>query len=67
MYAIRSYYVSEWEPLEAEYLHRLQSREPLLRILDAEPFPQLRGSSWEKQAEEFIGARDGTQFRNNFV
>ncbi|MFZ1865798.1 MAG: YkgJ family cysteine cluster protein [Polyangiales bacterium] len=53
---------SEWEPLEAEYLHRLQGREPLLRILDAEPFPQLRGSSWEKQAEEFIGARDGTQF-----
>ncbi|KPK14787.1 MAG: hypothetical protein AMJ62_11815 [Myxococcales bacterium SG8_38] len=53
---------SEWEPIEAQYLHRLQSREPLLRILDTEPFPALRGSSWEKQADEFIAARDGTQF-----
>jgi hypothetical protein len=53
---------SEWEPIEAEHLHRLRSREPLPRVLDAEPFPPLRGSSWEKQAEEFIAARDGTQF-----
>lgn len=53
---------SEWEPIEAEYLARLRGREPLLRILDAEPFPRLKGSSWEKQAEEFISARDGSQF-----
>jgi len=53
---------SEWEQLEAEYLTRLLSRESLLAILDAEPFPVLRGSSWDKQAEEFIGARDGSQF-----
>jgi hypothetical protein len=53
---------SEWEPIEAEYLNRLQSREPLLTILDAEAFPALRGSSWEKQAQEFLDARDGTQF-----
>lgn len=53
---------SEWEPLEAEYLNRLCGREPLLEILDAEPFPALRGSSWDKQADEFIGARDGSQF-----
>lgn len=53
---------SEWETIEAEYLARLRGREPLLRILDAEPFPRLKGSSWEKQAEEFIGARDGSQF-----
>lgn len=53
---------AEWEPLEAQYLHRFQSREPLLRVLDMEPFPALRGSSWKKQAEEFIGARDGSQF-----
>jgi hypothetical protein len=30
--------------------------------LDAEPFPALRESSWGKQAEEFIAARDGSQF-----
>jgi hypothetical protein len=33
-----------------------------MEILDAEPFPTLRGSSWDKQADEFIGARDGSQF-----
>ena len=53
---------SEWEPIEAEYLRRLHSREPLTQILDATPFPKLRGSSWDKQADEFIGARDGSQF-----
>ncbi|MGD8318570.1 MAG: hypothetical protein PVH21_17245 [Myxococcales bacterium] len=53
---------SEWEPLEAEYLHRLQGREPLLRVLDTRPFPPLQGSTWEKQAQEFIDARDGSQF-----
>ncbi|MBW1760921.1 MAG: YkgJ family cysteine cluster protein [Deltaproteobacteria bacterium] len=53
---------SEWEPIEAEYLHRLQGREALLEILDAEPFPKLHGSSWDKQADEFIDARDGSQF-----
>jgi Fe-S-cluster containining protein len=53
---------SEWEPIEAEYLRRLGGREPLRGILDAEPFPPLRGSSWDKQADEFIAARDGTQF-----
>lgn len=53
---------SEWEPIEAEYLNRLRGRESLLAILDAEPFPALRGSSWQDQAEEFIGARDGSQF-----
>ena len=53
---------SDWELIEAEYLARLRGREPLIRILDVEPFPALRGSSWNKQADEFIGARDGTQF-----
>jgi hypothetical protein len=53
---------SEWESIEVEYLARLRGREPLLRILDAEPFPRLKGSSWDKQADEFIGARDGSQF-----
>lgn len=53
---------SDWEASEKEYLRRLQSREPLLRILDAEAFPKLRGSNWEKQAAEFIDARDGSQF-----
>ena len=43
-------------------MNRLQSREPLLAILDAKPFPALRGSSWEKQSQEFVDARDGTQF-----
>ncbi len=52
----------EWEPIEAEYLRRLHSREPLTQILDAMPFPKLRGSSWDKQADEFVGARDGSQF-----
>jgi Fe-S-cluster containining protein len=53
---------ADWEPIEAEYLNRLQGREALHEILDAEPFPALHGSSWDKQAEEFIDARDGTQF-----
>ena len=53
---------SEWEPIEAEYLNRLRGRESLLAILDTKPFPGLRGSSWDKQAEEFIDARDGSQF-----
>jgi len=53
---------SEWEPIEAAYLDRLRGREPLFTILDAKPFPRLRGSTWDKQAEEFIGARDGSQF-----
>lgn len=53
---------SDWESIEAEYLARLRGREPLIQILDAEPFAALRGSSWDKQADEFIGARDGTQF-----
>jgi len=53
---------SEWEPIEAEIVARLRSREPLATILDAKPFPALRGSSWDKQADEFIDARDGSQF-----
>jgi Fe-S-cluster containining protein len=53
---------ADWEPIEAEYLNRLQGREALHEILDAEPFPALHGSSWDKQADEFIDARDGTQF-----
>ncbi|MBW2158649.1 MAG: YkgJ family cysteine cluster protein [Deltaproteobacteria bacterium] len=53
---------SDWEPIEAEYLKRLSGREALLDILDAEPFPALHGSSWDKQADEFIDARDGSQF-----
>jgi Fe-S-cluster containining protein len=52
----------EWEALEEETLGRLRGREPLTDVLDADPFPPLRGSSWEKQADEFIGARDGSQF-----
>ena len=53
---------SEWEPIEAEYLNRLRGREPLFAVLDAKPFPALNGSSWDSQAEEFIDARDGSQF-----
>ncbi len=53
---------SEWEPIEADYLRRFLGREALHRILDAKPFAKLHGSSWQKQAMEFMGARDGTQF-----
>lgn len=53
---------SEWEPIEAEILRRLAGNEALCEILDAPAFPRLRGSSWQKQAAEFIDARDGTQF-----
>ena len=31
-------------------------------MLDAQSFPKLKDSSWEEQAEEFVDARDGTQF-----
>ncbi len=53
---------ADWEPIEAAYLTRLNGREPLPTILQAEAFPLLRGSSWDKQADEFIDARDGSQF-----
>lgn len=53
---------SDWEPMEDALLNRFRGKEALTAILDAEPFPRLRGSSWEKQAAEFIEARDGTQF-----
>jgi len=53
---------AEWEAIEAEVLERLRGDEPLQDILDAAPFPKLRGSSWKKQAAEFIDARDGSQF-----
>ncbi len=53
---------SEWETIEADIVARLRGREPLGAILDASPFPALRGSTWDKQADEFIGARDGSQF-----
>ncbi len=52
----------EWEAIEADYLNRLRGRQSLAAILDSKPFPALRGSSWEKQADEFIDARDGSQF-----
>lgn len=53
---------SEWEPIESELLRRLRGREPLQEVLEAKPFPRLRGSSWDEQADEFIAARDGSQF-----
>jgi len=53
---------SDWEPIEAQYLDRLHGRESLHAILDAKPFPKLHGSSWDEQAQEFIDARDGSQF-----
>lgn len=53
---------SDWELIESEIVERLRSREPLATILDAKPFPALRGSSWDKQADEFLDARDGSQF-----
>jgi len=53
---------ADWEPIEAEYFNRLRGREAVLDILDAEAFPVLHGSSWDEQADEFIDARDGTQF-----
>jgi hypothetical protein len=53
---------ADWEPIEAEYFKRLRGREALMDILDAEAFPVLHGSSWDEQADEFIDARDGSQF-----
>lgn len=52
----------QWESVEEEYLRRFRGREPLKDILEAAPFPKLRGTSWKKAAEELIAARDGTQF-----
>ncbi len=53
---------AEREPVEAEYFKRLRGRAALLEILDAEAFPVLHGSSWDEQVDEFIDARDGSQF-----
>lgn len=53
---------SEWESIEQAYLDKLRDCESLHEALDAKAFPKLGKTSWESQAEEFIDARDGSQF-----
>ena len=53
---------SQWEQIESRYLKQLLERGSLHKALNASPFPRLQGSSWQAQAEEFVDARDGTQF-----
>lgn len=52
----------EWVPMETEILGRLVGGEAPWDVLDAKPFPKLQGTSWKEQAQEFLDARDGTQF-----
>ena len=52
----------DWLAIETPLLQSLDGSRPPEDVLDAQPFPTLKGSSWEDQAREFIGGRDGTQF-----
>ncbi len=51
-----------WLEIEGTVLDALASGTPPESVLDAEPFPKLKGSSWEEEAEDFIDAMDETRF-----
>lgn len=51
-----------WLAIETPLLASLARGRSAARLLDADPFPKLKGRSWSDVADEFIGARDGTQF-----
>ena len=51
-----------WLAVEEGILSALEAGSAPERVLDAQPFPDLKGSSWEIEAEEFIDAADGTSF-----
>ena len=53
---------SEWESIEVEYLARLRGREPLLRNSRRRSVPTAQGKQLGQASQEFIGARDGSQF-----
>ncbi len=53
---------SEWRTIERALLDRLASGDPPAEVLGVKPFPALRRGTWEKEAHEFIEARDGTRF-----
>jgi hypothetical protein len=48
--------------LEAHMLARLAAGEVPEKVLDAKPFPALRGTSWVREARVFLDGHDGTQF-----
>ncbi|MAQ14251.1 MAG: hypothetical protein CMN30_05590 [Sandaracinus sp.] len=52
----------EWRAIEGRMLDALAAGTEPERVLDADPFPRLKGSSWEDQADEFVAATDGTSF-----
>lgn len=51
-----------WTAIEGPVLAELAGGGRPEEVLEAEPFPKLKGSSWPAQAREFIRARDGSQF-----
>lgn len=51
-----------WLEVESEFLDALASGVEPESVLEADPFPKLKGSSWEREAEDFIDAMDGTSF-----
>ena len=54
---------SEWKAIEADVLDRLADGETPEDVLDAEPFPRLKKTSWEEQHGEIIeDALDGSAF-----
>lgn len=53
----------EWKAIEVELLAQLAEGVPPEEVLDAEPFPRLKKSSWTDEHRELVeDARDGTAF-----
>lgn len=51
-----------WLEIETPLLEALAKGRSAARLLEVDPFPKLKDRTWSDVAEEFIGARDGTQF-----
>ncbi len=53
---------SQWVEIETELLAQLERGVAPSAVIDAQPFPEISGNTWKNLAEEFIEAKDGTQF-----
>ena len=46
---------AEYEAREAPFLGALVAGKELTKVLDAEPFPRLEGTTWSAVADELLG------------
>ena len=53
---------SAWEAIERPLLEKLIGAHPPEDVLGAAPFPKLKKSSWEAEADELMDGMDGTSF-----